>query len=158
MSRDLASSLREDRRISKEQSAAEKDKQRADESALLIGSPSRGPASAGQPETTSEQLDTANESPALIGHDATSLEQERRAEEGEAVSVDESCSHVMEQQQAVQDQVQQLQAVQDQVQQQQLLEPVWETRRQEKSCNEAACFMFYKNTLYFGLAFLTLSG
>jgi hypothetical protein len=137
MSRDLASSLREDRRISKEQSAADKDKQRADESALLIGSPSRGPASAGQPEKTSEQLDSANESPALIGHDAPSLEQERRAEEGEAVSVDESCSNVAsgeQQQQAVQDQVQQLQAVQDQVQQQQqLLEPNWETRRQEKS-------------------------
>jgi hypothetical protein len=147
MSRDLASSLREDRRISKEQSAADKDKQRVgnstDESALLIGSPSRGPASAGQPEKTSEQLDSANESPALIGHDASSLEEERRAEEGEAVSVDESCSHVMEQQQAVQDQVQQLQAVQDQVQQlqavqdqvqqQQQLQPDWENRRQEKS-------------------------
>jgi hypothetical protein len=135
MSRDLASSLREDRRISKEQSATEKDKQRVgnstDESALLIGSPSRGPASAGQPETTSEQLDSANESPALIGHEVSSLEQERRAE-GE-VSVDDSCSHVMEQQQqAAQDQVQQQQAVQDQVQQQQL-EPDWEARRQEKS-------------------------
>jgi hypothetical protein len=130
MSRDLASSLRQDRRISKEQSAAEKDKHRADESALLIGSPSRGQPAADQPETASEWLDSANESPALIGHDASSLE--RRAEEGEAVSVDESCSHVMEQQQqAVQDQVQQLQAVQDQVQQQ--LEPDWETRRQEKS-------------------------
>jgi hypothetical protein len=131
MSRDLASSLREDRRISKEQSATEKDKQRAngnstDESALLIGFPSRGPASAGQPEKTSEQLDSANESPALTGHDASSLEQERRAEEGE-VSVDESCSHVAngeQQQQAVQDQVQQ---------QQQLVEPDWENRRQEKS-------------------------
>jgi hypothetical protein len=134
MSRDLASSLREDRRISKEQSAVDKDKQRADESALLIGSPSRGQTAAGQSEKTSEPLDSTNENRALIGHDASSLEEERRAEEGEAVSVDESCSHVMEQQQqAVQDQVQQLQAVQDQVQQQQQLEPDWEARRQEKS-------------------------
>jgi chromosome segregation ATPase len=153
MSRDLASSLRQDRKD--KQRAAAADGNPSDESALLIGSPSRGQTSTGQPEKTSEQLDSTNESPALIGHDASSLEQERRAEEGEVVSMDESCSHVMEQQQAVQDQVQQLQAVQDQVQQ---LEPDWETRRQEKSCNEAARFMFYKNTLYFGLAFLTLSG
>jgi hypothetical protein len=131
MSRDLASSLREDRKD--KQRAAAADGIPTDESALLIGSPSRGQTSAGQPEKTSEQLDSTNESPALIGHDASSLEQERRAEEGEAVSVDESCSHVMEQQQAVQDQVQQLQAVQDQVQQQQQLEPDWEARRQEKS-------------------------
>jgi hypothetical protein len=132
MSRDLASSLRQDRKD--KQRAAAADGNSTDESALLIGSPSRGPASAGQPEKTNEQLDSANESPALIGHDASSLEQERRAEEGEVVSMDESCSHVMEQQQAVQDQVQQLQAVQDQVQQQQQhLEPDWEARRQEKS-------------------------
>jgi hypothetical protein len=145
MSRDLASSLRQDRKD--KQRAAAADGNPTDESApaLLIGSPSRRQTSAGQPEKTREQLDSANESLALIGHDASSLEQERRAEEGEAISVDESCSRVMEQQQqqavqdqvrqqqAVQDQVQQLQAVQDQVQQQQLVEPDWESRRQEKS-------------------------
>jgi hypothetical protein len=129
MSRDLASSLRQDRKD--KQLAAAADGNSTDESApaLLIGSPSRGPTAAGQPEKTSEQLDSTNESPALIGHDASSLGEERRAEEGE---VDESCSLVMEQQQAVQDQVQQLQAVQD-VQQQQQLEPDWENRRQEKN-------------------------
>jgi hypothetical protein len=50
--------------------------------------------------------------------------------------------------------------VQDQVQQQQQhLEPDWEARRQEKSWNEAArFFVLHKNALYFGLAFLPLSG
>jgi hypothetical protein len=130
MSRDLASSLRQDRKDKQRAAAADGNPTDDSAPALLIGSPSRGQTSAGQPEKTSEQLDSTDVIPALIGCDASSLEQERRAEEGEA---DERCSHVMEQQQqqAVQDQVQQLQAVQDQVQQQ--LEPDWETRRQEMS-------------------------